>query len=186
MLTMYLSLVATTEEQSLFEQIYYTYRKRMFFVANGILNDKILAEDAVQEAFLGIAKQISLFQDMPDHKVKAYVLTAAKNASLNLCREEQRFQQYQTDLEYPEPDTHQDQVLDEQIHKETDRLLRSVIATLPELQRDILLLRYSNDMNCSKIAAALGKKSSTVRKELSRARRTLRERCKKEGIEIED
>ena len=148
---MYLSLVETTEEQSLFEQIYYTYRKRMFFVANGILNDKILAEDAVQEAFLGIAKQISLFRDMPDHKVKAYVLTATKNASLNLCREEQRFQQHQTDLEYPEPDTHQDQVLDEQIQKETDRILRSIIATLPAFQRDILMLRYSNDMNCSKI-----------------------------------
>ena len=51
MLMMYLSIVETPEERSLFEQIYYTCRKQMFFVANGILNDEILAEDALQEAF---------------------------------------------------------------------------------------------------------------------------------------
>lgn len=186
MLMMYLSIVETVEEQSLFEQIYYTYRKRMFFVANGILNNKILAEDAVQEALLGIAKQISLFRDMPDNKVKAYVLTAAKNAAINLNKQEQRFQQHQTGTNHTAIGSYQDHVLDEQIYKETDQILRSVIATLPAFQRDILMLRYSNNMNCSEIAIALGRKSSTVRKELSRARRALRDRCKEEGIEIED
>lgn len=186
MLMMYLSLVETAEEQSLFEQIYYTYRKRMFFVANGILNDKILAEDAVQEAFLGIAKQIALFRDMPDNQVKAYVLTAAKNAAINLSKQEQRFQQHQAGMNHTAIGAYQDHVLDEQIYQETDQILRSIISTLPDFQRDILMLRYSGDLNCSEIAVALGRKSSTVRKELSRARRALRERCKKEGIEIED
>ena len=79
-LTVYLSMMEIPEEQSLFEQLYYTYRKQMFFVANGILHDEILAEDALQEAFMGIAKQITLFRDIPDSKTKAYVLTAAKNA----------------------------------------------------------------------------------------------------------
>lgn len=186
MLMMYLSLVETIEEQSLFEQIYYTYRKRMFFVAKGILKDKILSEDAVQEAFLGIAKQISLFRDMPDNKVKAYVLTASKNAAINLSKQEKRFHQHQTGIDHTAMGSYQDHVLDEQIYQETDQILRSVIATLPDFQRDILMLRYSNDMNCSEIAIALGRKASTVRKELSRARRVLRDRCKKEGIEIED
>ena len=75
MLMIYLSIIETAEDRSLFEQIYYNYRKQMFFVANGILNDNFLAEDAVHEAFLGIAKQITLLQDMPESKMKAYVLT---------------------------------------------------------------------------------------------------------------
>ena len=183
---MYLSLVETAEEQSLFEQIYYTYRKRMFFVANGILNNKMLAEDAVQEAFLGVAKQISLFRNMSDNKIKAYVLTAAKNAAINLSKQEQKFQQHHTCFDRALVGFDQDQVLGKQIYRETDQVLRSVIAALPAFQRDILMLRYTHDMNCSEIATALGRKSSTVRKELSRARRALRERCKKEGLEIED
>ena len=80
MLVMYLLIVETPEERSLFEQIYYTYRKQMFYVANQVLDDEHLAEDALQEAFLGVAKQITLFQNMPHIKIRAYVLTAAKNA----------------------------------------------------------------------------------------------------------
>ena len=186
MLTMYLSIVETPEERSLFEQIYYTYRKQMFFVANGILHDEILAEDALQEAFMGIAKQIMLFRDMPDHKAKAYVLTAAKNAAINLGKQEERFQKQQTAFDDTTFSSRQDQVLDEQIYKETCQVLQSVISALPPFRRDILMLRYSLDMNCSQIANALGKKASTVRKELSRARKALRNNCKKEGLDIED
>lgn len=186
MLMMYLSIVETPEEQSLFEQIYYTYRKQMFFVANGILNDNFLAEDAIQEAFLGIAKQITLLRHMSDSKAKAYVLTAAKNAAINVGKQEGRFQKYQTIFDDASVVSCQDQVLNEQIYRETYQTLQSVISALPAFQRDILMLRYSLDMNCAQIANALGKNASTVRKELSRARKALRKGCQKEGIEIED
>ena len=183
---MYLSIVETPEERSVFEQLYYTYRKQMFFVANGILHDEILAEDALQEAFMGIAKQITLFRDMSDSKAKAYVLTAAKNAAINVGKQEERFQRQQTVFDDASAVSCQDQVLNKQIYKETCQVLQSVIAALPAFQRDILMLRYSLNMNCSQIANVLGKNASTVRKELSRARKALRKACIKEGIEIED
>lgn len=186
MLMMYLSIVETPEERSLFEQIYYTYRKQMFFVANSILDDEILVEDALQEAFLGIAKQITLFRDMPEQNKKAYVLTAAKNAAINIGKQEQRIKQYHTGFDEAPIGSYPDQVLEKQIFRETNQVLLSVISKLPAFQRDILMLRYSNDMNCSQIAIALDKKPSTVRKELSRARKALRNNCKKEGLDIED
>ena len=186
MLMMYLSIVETPEERSLFEQIYYTYCKQMFFVANGILDNEILAEDALQEAFLGIAKQITLFRDMPEQNRKAYMLTAAKNAAINIGKQEQRINQYRTGFNETAIYSYADQALEEQIFQETNQVLFSAIAKLPAFQRDILMLRYSNDMNCSQIAIALDKKPSTVRKELSRARKALRNSCKKEGLDIED
>lgn len=185
MLMMYLSMVETAEERSLFEQLYYTYRKQMFFVANGILKDENLAEDALQEAFLGIAKQITLFRDMPDRRIKAYVLTAAKHAALNISKQEKKIREHHTGYDDAILMSHQDQVLDEQILKETYQILISEISKLSAFQRDILLLRYSHNMNCSQIAIALGKKSSTIRKELSRARQALRNGFEKEGVEIE-
>ena len=186
MLMIYLSTIETPEERSLFEQLYYTYRKQMFFVAKGILNDEILAEDALQEAFLGIAKQIALFRDMPDSKVKAYVLTAAKNAAINVSKQEERFQKHQAVFNDVTLGLNQDPVLNEKMYKETYQTLQSVISTLPDFQRDILMLRYSLDMNCSQIANALGRNASTVRKELFRARKALQKACEKEEIEIED
>lgn len=186
MLLTYLSIVETPEERSLFEQIYYTYRKQMFFVANGILDNEILAEDALQEAFMGIAKQITLFRDMPENNRKAYVLTAAKNAAINIGKQEQRVNQLRTSFDEAYFVSYQDQVLDKQIYRETYQTLFAVISKLPTFERDILMLKYANNMNCAQIAIALGKKPSTIRKELSRARKALRDGCKKEGLDIED
>jgi hypothetical protein len=47
MLPIYLSMLDGDDEKSKFESLYLTYRKLMFHVANGILNDEGLAEDAV-------------------------------------------------------------------------------------------------------------------------------------------
>lgn len=47
MLPIYLAMLDGDDEKSKFESLYLTYRKLMFHVANGILNDEGLAEDAV-------------------------------------------------------------------------------------------------------------------------------------------
>lgn len=56
MLQLYLQLLDTEEEKQGFELLYETYRKLMHWVANNILHDEKLAEDAVHEAFLRIIK----------------------------------------------------------------------------------------------------------------------------------
>ena len=56
MLQFYLQLLDTEEEQRDFTLLYETYRKLMHWIAKRILYDEGLAEDAVQEAFLRIAK----------------------------------------------------------------------------------------------------------------------------------
>jgi RNA polymerase sigma-70 factor (ECF subfamily) len=52
MLPIYLAMLDGDDEKSKFESLYLTYRKLMFHVANGILNDEGLAEDAVHQALL--------------------------------------------------------------------------------------------------------------------------------------
>lgn len=186
MLTIYLSVIETAENQSLFETIYYTYRKQMYSVAYGILKDKGLAEDAVQEAFLRTAKQIALFREMPEDRLSAYVLIAAKNAALNIYNKEQKYSRNIISIEDVPPLFIEDNAFTQQINNERQRTLVAIITELPSFQRSILTLRYAHDMKCSEIAIALGRKSSTVRKELSRVRRVLAEKCRKAGLESEN
>ena len=54
----YLQMIETPEEKSVFEQIYLEYRGLMYHVAYEILHNEQEAEDAVHQAFAKIAENI--------------------------------------------------------------------------------------------------------------------------------
>ena len=83
----YMDLIDDAQSLVEFEEIYHTYRKRMFFVANTVLQDAHEAEDAVQDAFIGIARNMSTVRKIREAEdLGNYVLRAAKNAALNRSR----------------------------------------------------------------------------------------------------
>lgn len=185
MITIYLSVIETTEDKALFETIYDKYKNQMYSIACKILKDENLAEDAVQEALLGIAKQITIFREMPEDKLKAYICIATKNTALNLYKKEAKYRSKIISIEDLPHLVIDDNALAIQISNERQQTLATIIAEFPSLQRSILTLRYAYDMKCSKIAIALGRKPSSVRKELSRARKILIEKCRKAGLDLE-
>ena len=185
MLMMYLAMIDSEEDRSRFEKIYYACRKQMIYVANDVLKDYGLAEDAVQNALLGIAKRIDRVRELNDDQTKAYVLTAAKNAALNIYAKEHPIAQRQTELDTAEL------VADESSFEKTEQeeamaRLMAVITGMSAANRDVLLLRYVEEMSFGEIAKVMGKTETAVRKQLSRARRVLREGCIKEGLQLED
>ena len=58
MLALYLSLLNSEEEKKTFQEIYYSYRSLLYQVANQILKDTWLSEDAVQNTFLALVKNM--------------------------------------------------------------------------------------------------------------------------------
>ena len=56
MLNIFLSLIDSDEDKAKFSNLYEQYKNLMFYIARDILKDEHLAEDAVQEAFIRIAK----------------------------------------------------------------------------------------------------------------------------------
>ena len=63
MLISYLAMIGTQHEKSEFVKLYERYRKLMHYAAKRILGDDSLAEEAVQEAFLRIAKNFGKVSD---------------------------------------------------------------------------------------------------------------------------
>lgn len=60
---LYLQMLETPEEKSLFEQIYLEYRGLMYHVAYEILHNDQDAEDAVHQAFVKIVENIKKIDD---------------------------------------------------------------------------------------------------------------------------
>lgn len=184
MITVFLSIVETIQGKRLFEYIYYNHRNQMYFVANSILQDKFLAEDAVQDALLGVAKTVDKIHFEHDSAIKSYVLTAAKRAALTILESEKKIVDGYNEIQYLTPVTTMD-ASDRVSQRETLKELIDAIQFLPQQYQDILFYTLEYDMDCASIAELFNKPPGTIRKQLSRARQMLIDICQKEMIEIE-
>ena len=84
MLMICLSLVDTPEEKSKFRQLYEKYRGLMFYCAREILRDDGLAEEAVQEAFIRLAKHLKKINDIDCNKTKHFIVIIVESASKDI------------------------------------------------------------------------------------------------------
>lgn len=184
LLMMYAAVIDDAEDMLRFERIYYGYRKQMFYVANGVLHDEYEAEDAVQNALLGIARNIKALPECDDALIKAYVLTAAKNAALNLLPKKHRRESelYIDELELASGDDVFEKVA---MSDDRERLMKA-IDKLPNMYRDVLLLHCVYGLKASQTAQLLGRKTSTVNQQVTRGRKLLAGLCVQEGMVFDD
>ena len=171
MMFYYLSVIETEEEKLTFIHIYEKYGKQMLAVAKGILKHQESAEDAVQDAFEGIAKSIHRIPNAGESAVKAYVMTVVRNAALAVQRNEQKLGVLVNieELNIPSDiDTFQI-VSDSQDYEK----LLELINQLPLQYREVLLMRYVMELKPQEIAAALHRKITTVQQQLTRGKHAL-------------
>lgn len=150
-----------------FEAVVTAYQKQMYFVALNILHNHHDAEDAVQTALLQISR---LGKVLPKNEqaLRAYVLTAAKHAALNLLPKQFK----DTDLDNVIAISSED-VFDTIVaSQEYDRLL-AAIKSLPPIYREVLMLRYVRQLDTKQIAKLLGHPRGTVQKQISRGKALL-------------
>ncbi len=182
MLLFYTAMIDDAHDQMRFEDIYHNYRKQMLYVAQGVLNDASEAEDAVQVALLGIARQIRSIPGDNPRVVRAYVLTAAKNAALNMLPKKKQREEL---LDITELSIAGEDDLFEQVAASEDyeRLFRA-IQGIPTIYRDVLMLKYVQQLTMKEIAALLGRKTSTVHQQITRGKKLLIDQCRKEGMDL--
>lgn len=171
MLFYYLSLIETEEQKLTFIHIYERHGKQMLAVAKGILRNQENAEDAVHDAFVGIAKSIHRIPTTSEAAVKAYVMTVVRNAAMAILQEEHK---WGVKLDFEELDLAADEDTFQTVADAQDyEKLLELINQLPLQYREVLMLRYVMDMKPQQIAAALHRKTTTVQQQLARGKQAL-------------
>ena len=175
----YAALIDDPKEQSRFVALYEGYRKQMYYTALRILQDQTLAEDAVHNAFLGIARSMKRVPQGNGDEVRAYVLTCAKNAALTIRWKESRQTQLTQELIEVIPDGASAY---EEFEKSEDyeRLLKS-IRRLSPIYRDVLLMHYVYELDLDEISVKLSRRKATVKSQLFRGKQQLLALYRKEG-----
>ena len=156
------------------EYIVQTYQKQMLFVANRILHNLHDAEDAVQTALLRISQQC---YKLPEHEeaLRAYVLTAARNAALDLLPKQSKEVDIDRIITVGSDDLFEKLATTEDYHR-----LLAAIDRLPIHYREVLMLRYVQDLETKQMAKLLNRPRSTIQKQIARAKAMLMQFCEKE------
>ena len=76
---LYLSMLDTQTEKEKFTEIYEQYQHFCWYVANGILNDAHLAEDAVQETFLALTRHLDRVEQVDSPRTRKFLMTIVKS-----------------------------------------------------------------------------------------------------------
>lgn len=135
------------------------------------LKDYHLAEDVVQETFLQVYKNYDGFRQQSS--VKTWITRIA----VNLCKNQMRTRWFAVKREEEFPILSYAEDYDGVIDREQ---LITAIGNLKPKYREVILLFYYQEFSIKEIAELLGKKESTVKVRLKRAREQLKAELKED------
>lgn len=151
-----------------FHSEYIALADSLYRVAFYILESEAEAEDAVQELYLKLWEGRSRLDEV--QQPKAYCIRMLKNLCLDRIRRAQH-------LTFPErlPETDSGRAQDDEIdgRRRLDKVLEAV-KSLPERQRQVLLMRTVQGLSYEEISTATGMNYLTLRVLLSQARKRLK------------
>lgn len=178
-----------TEEQiKTAEQIFSNYRNAMFQIAYHILKNTHDAEEAVSDTIMKVCRHIDDFTAISGYEQKLLVKKYTERTSIDKWRELKRseteeFSEYIFDTADSEGDTfgyEEDITFSGEEFGELQRHMMEI----PKKYRDILVLRYVNDLKNKEIAELMKIPESTVATHISRAKQLLKKRLEEERGEL--
>lgn len=175
-------MIDTEESKRKFVILYEKYRYLMIRVAYDILGDRFLAEDAVHESFVKLTQNMNKIGDVNAQETKRFVITITKNSALDIYRK----RSIQIKREVYLDELRDNEIPITYIETELDNRILDILKNLPDIYRDVFLLKYSSKLDNKEIAELLGVSEGNIRQRILRGKELIREAIKKvEDIEDE-
>ncbi|MSS63493.1 RNA polymerase sigma factor [Lachnospiraceae bacterium WCA-693-APC-MOT-I] len=175
-----MSVLDTEEEQDKFTYIYENYKYFMWYLANEILQDAHLAEDAVQDSFLVLTRHMNKIEDVKSPKTKKFLATVVKSKAIDILRKRKG----KTDESLEENENvislASEDMLEQYIEHDSYEHLLSCIRRLDDIYKVVFEYKYIHGLSDKEIASVLGVTPKTVNVRIFRARKKLQSMLRKE------
>ena len=167
-------------EKHLFHDLIRPCERSIYFLLYSLLKNEAEAEDVVQETVIKVYQNLDNFRG--ESQFRTWVLSIARNEGLGRLRKIGNRREDSLDAETDEQTgdytpailTSWREIPAEALEqKELGQILRKAIEGLPEIYRNIVLLRDIEEMDIRETAAALGISEASVKVRLHRARALL-------------
>ena len=144
-----------------------------------ILHNNEDAEDAMQNAFISIAKNFEKVKNIKEDERKFYYITVVRNASYDLYNKNKRHSQTANIDDYR--DIADENSYEQFISEENCEYTLNAIKAMKDIYRDVLFLHLVQDMSAKEISKALNRNHETVKKQITRGKTLLAEILQKEA-----
>ena len=182
MLAIFISMLHNDKSKDKLTKIYEKYYGTMLTVAQSIITDRALAEDAVSESIITIIKNLHKINYIDCHKTRAYIVIITRSRAINILNKQKRFIAESIDeLELPDSNI---SILDDLTAKESCERITKHILSLPKSLSDVLYLSIVLEHSNKEIADLLSISNDAVRQRLSRAKAQIKIKLAEEGIEF--
>lgn len=158
--------------------LYLDTRALMYKKAKRMLRGEQDVEDVINDALEALIKKIDLLKGFDSCTLRAYVVSTIRNTALNYLNHKKR----QGERVIPDGDEALESIparaagLDADLIRKQDLdALKKALMLLPERERDLLTMKYLDELKDREIAAVFGIKPGSVRAYLTKARRHAQE-----------
>jgi RNA polymerase sigma-70 factor (ECF subfamily) len=146
------------------------YYAAMAAIAYAVLSDHQLAEDAAQESFARALVRIKSLKERA--KFAPWLAAICRNVAKDMVTIKAR--QVNTD--------DFSKIAKENNHNESTTLIRRAIEQLPVSAKELIVLRYYNNLSYEEISSVLGISRPTINGRLTRAKRKMAKYLRRNGF----
>ncbi|MCB0710847.1 MAG: sigma-70 family RNA polymerase sigma factor [Ignavibacteriae bacterium] len=148
-----LELYHSGQKERMFNELVRRYQKRIYWVARRMVKRHEDADDIAQDVFVKAYTALEGFRG--DSNIYTWLYRIAVNLSINHLRKQKVRNAVDLDdyLPFLSKDADQDKKM---MRRENVSLIEEAIATLPEKQRAVFIMRYYDEMPYEQISAILG------------------------------
>lgn len=151
--------------ENAFEQLVNRHKNKVFTTILLIVKDTYTAEDLMQDTFIKAIHTMKGGRYNEEGKFSSWICRIAHNLAIDFFRKEKRSPMITLEdgsnvfnaLSFAE-----DSAESQQIKEDTHARLRELIQTLPQAQREVLMMRHYADMSFQEIAEATGVSINTA------------------------
>ena len=168
-----LELIENEEDREFCRKLSEQFDSAMYHVAYGILKNSADAEDAVQESYIAIINNLDKISRENCHKAWNYIVTIVRSRAINVYRRRNR--ESKMDEETIENLLQESQGDGEIFELPDGSSMSELIGRMKYPYKDVLYLRYYNELSYEEIATALDTTVDNARHISSRARKKLKD-----------
>lgn len=162
-------------DERAFDELYERYHKLVYFIAYEMCRNDADAKDILQETFLQVKRSVKEIKD-PDN-FKPWLNRIIVNKCKNLFRSRKTVELDEANAWYKHhlQETRSYMLPEQQMHFDNDQdLIHELIGHLSEVQREVLVLRYFQQMSMKEMAEELDVAEGTVKTRLMYAKNNLK------------